>query len=49
VTNLVVCLPIRRGPGILMNVSEWEHCAFNQIFWCGKVYYSSPIIITILM
>ena len=33
VINLVVSLPIRRGPGVFMNVSVWEHCALNsQIF-----------------
>jgi hypothetical protein len=25
--NLVMSLPIRRGPGVLMNVSVREHCA----------------------
>jgi hypothetical protein len=25
----------------------WEYCAFdNQIFGCGKIYYSNSIIIT---
>jgi len=27
--NLVVCLPIRRGPGILINVLVREYRAFN--------------------
>jgi len=28
-----------------MNVSVWEYCAVNnQIFWCGKVYFSNTII-----
>jgi len=31
--NLDVRLPIRREPGVLMNVSVWEHHALNnQIF-----------------
>jgi len=30
VINLVVNLLIRRGPGVLMNVSVWEHCALNN-------------------
>jgi len=30
VTNLVVSLPIRRGPGVLMNVSVQEHRALNN-------------------
>jgi hypothetical protein len=30
-------------------VSVWEHCALNyQIFWCGRVYFSTTIIITTL-
>jgi len=33
VINLVVSLPIRRGSGVLMNVSVQEHRALNnQIF-----------------
>jgi len=45
-----VSLPIRRGPAVLMNVSVREHHALNNyIFWCGKVYFSNTIIITILM
>jgi hypothetical protein len=28
----------------------WEHCTFgNQIFGCGKVYYSNSIILTNFM
>ena len=30
VMHLVVSLPIRRGPGVFMNVSVWEHCALNN-------------------
>jgi hypothetical protein len=30
-----------------MNATMWEHCTFdNQVFGCGKIYYSSSIIIT---
>jgi len=33
VINLVVSLPIRRGPSLLMDVLVWEHYALNnQIF-----------------
>jgi len=28
--NLVMSIPIRRGPGVLMNVSVWEHHALNN-------------------
>jgi len=50
VINLVVSLPVRRGPGVLMNVSVREHRALkNQSFCCGKGYYTNTIIITILM
>jgi hypothetical protein len=39
VIYLVMSLPIRRGPGVIMNVSVLEHRAFNNyIFGCGKVY-----------
>ena len=38
--NLVVSLPIRRDPGVLMNVAVPEHRAINnQILRCGKVYF----------
>jgi len=48
--NLVVTLPIRRGPLVFKNVLKQELCALNnEIFWCGKVYYSNTIIITIRM
>jgi len=47
--NLVVSLPTRGGPGFLMNVSVREHCALNsKTFLYGIVYYSNPIIITVL-
>ena len=37
----------RRGPGVLMDVLLWEHPGLNnRIFWCGKVYFSNPNIIT---
>jgi len=50
VIKLVVSLPIRRGPGVLTNVSVWEHHALNNyIFLCDNVYYSNTTIITILM
>jgi len=48
--NLIVNLPLRRGPGVFMNGLVQEPYALkNQIFWCGKVYYSDTIIITVLM
>jgi len=44
VINLVVSLPIRRGPGVFMNVSEQERRALkNQIF-----YVANFIILTTL-
>ena len=49
VVKLVVSLTIRGGPGVFMNVLVREHRALNQIFRYGKVYYSNPIIVTILM
>jgi hypothetical protein len=50
VINLIVSLPIRRGPGTFVNVSVRKHCTFsNKIFGCGKVYYSNTIMITIFM
>jgi hypothetical protein len=50
VIHPVVNLPIRRGPRVLMNVSVREHGALkNQVFGRGKFYYSTPIIITILI
>jgi hypothetical protein len=50
VINLVVSLPIRRGPGVLTNVWMLEHFELrHQIFLCGKVYSSNTIIITILI
>jgi hypothetical protein len=45
-----VILPIRRGPGVLTNVSVRGYRAFNtQILWYVKIYYSNTIIVTILM
>jgi len=50
VINLVVSLPNRRVPGVLMKFSMQEPGApCNQIFWCCKIYCSFIIIITILM
>ena len=44
VINLAVSLPIRRGPGILMNVSVWEYYALNnQIFDAAKVTVLTPL------
>jgi hypothetical protein len=37
VINLVVSIPLRRGPGVFMNVSMWEHHALNnKIFEVAK-------------
>ena len=48
--NLFVSLPIRRGPGVLMNVSVGEyHALKTRFFFCDKVYFSNTIIITVLM
>jgi hypothetical protein len=45
--NLIVSLSIRRSVGKFMNVAVWELCTFdNQIFGCGKIYYSKSIIIS---
>jgi len=42
--NLVVSLPIRRGPGVLMNVSVWEHLALNnQFFDVAKFTILKPL------
>jgi len=36
----------RRGPGVFMDVLLWEQPGLNnRIFWCGKFYFSNPIII----
>jgi len=41
---LVVSVHIRGGPGVLMNVSVWEHRAlYNQIFLCGKFTILTPL------
>ena len=48
--NLIVSLPLQRGPGVFMNILVLENQALkNQILWCGKIYYSNTSIITILM
>ena len=50
VFNLMVSLYSRKSPGVFMTDSMTEQCTFdNQIFGCGKVYYSNTIITTILM
>jgi len=44
VTNLAVSLPIRRGPGVLMNVSVWEHRApTNKFFDVAKFTILTPL------
>lgn len=30
VINPIVSLPMRKGPGVVMNVSVWEHQAYNN-------------------
>jgi hypothetical protein len=48
--NLVVHLSIRRRSSEFINVAVWEHHTFgNNIFGCGKVYYSNSITITNFM
>ena len=42
VVNLVVSLPIRRGPGVLMNVSEWE---FTKFFDVAKLTILTPLLL----
>jgi hypothetical protein len=43
--NLVLCLS-SRCPSKFVKVTTWEHFTFqNNIFGCGKVYFSNPIII----
>jgi hypothetical protein len=50
VVDLVMSLPNKMGPDVLMNVSVLEHSAVNnKTFGYGKVYYYHPIIVTILM
>jgi hypothetical protein len=49
VINLVVSLPIMRGPGPLIDISMRENRALKTRFLCGEVYYSNTIIITTLM
>jgi hypothetical protein len=42
--NLVVNLPIRRGPGVLMDVSVREHCAFNtRLFAVAEFTILTPL------
>ena len=44
VINLVVNLPIGRGPAVLMNVAVWEHRAFNKyIFVVAKFTILTPL------
>jgi hypothetical protein len=45
--NLIVGVPIWRCPSMFKNVAMWEHRTFdNEIFRCGKFYYTNSIIIT---
>ena len=47
--NIVVSIPIRRCPGVFMNVPVREDRALDkEIFWCGKFYYPNTIIIKYL-
>jgi hypothetical protein len=40
--SLVVCLSVRRGPGVFMNTAMGEDGAFDHyVFRCGKIYYSN--------
>jgi len=49
VINLVVSLPVMRGPGPFIDISAREHRALKtRFFLCGEVYYCNTIIITIL-
>jgi hypothetical protein len=48
VIDLVVSLPVRRGPSVLMNVSVREHLALNNQFF-DVAKFTNTIIITILM
>jgi hypothetical protein len=44
VMNLFVILPIRSGPGVLMNVSVEEHCVLNnQNFYMAKFTILTPL------
>jgi len=44
VFSLVMSLPIRRGPGVLMNVSVQEHRALNNyIFGVAKFTILTPL------
>ena len=45
VFNLSASLPIRRGPGVIMNVLMRKHDVLhNKIFCCCKIYYYNTII-----
>jgi len=46
---MVVILPIKRGSGVLTNVSVWEHRALNNYIFYVQISYSNTIIITILL
>ena len=41
VISPVISLPIRRGTGVLMNISEWEHHVLNTEFfmWNSSLFY----------
>jgi len=44
VINLIVSLPMRKGPGVVMNVSAWEHQAYNnQIFDVAELTNLTPL------
>ena len=44
VNNLVVSLPIRRGPGVFMKVLVQEHCALNNYnFEVAKFTILTPL------
>jgi hypothetical protein len=45
VINLVVGLPIRKGPCVLMNVSVWEHRALNYIFYAANFTVLTPLLL----
>jgi hypothetical protein len=50
VINLAVKCPIRRSPGVYMNVLMRKNCAVNsQVLFCCRIYYFSTVIITVLM
>jgi hypothetical protein len=45
VTNLVVRLPIRSGPGTFMNIPVRENGSLKTRIWSGEGYYSNTLII----